>query len=154
MQYKLARRQNVGLQWVLVILVILTLVACGNTTPAEQIIGKWKLSRVISQGETRSGDDLEDKGVLEFFEDGTITYSSDRDDTDPQSDKGTYTLRNNGQLMTTFDTTSRVFDVEIKIDTLIIANGRFVEPGTSLNASDSSNGQRSNNIVMVYKRVN
>ena len=55
--------------------------------------------------------------------------------------------------MTTFDTTSRVFDVEIKIDTLIMTNGRFVEPGTSLSASDSGTQQQSDSPVQVFERI-
>ena len=76
-------RRGTFLHVLLIVVMTMLLAACGNTTPAEHIVGKRKLSKVTFQGETRSGDDLEDEGVLEFFADGTITVSPDGDNTDP-----------------------------------------------------------------------
>ena len=67
-----AHQRIVALHFVLLGLVALTLVSCGSTTPAEQIVGTWKFTERTSQGETRSGDDLGFEAVYQFFEDGSM----------------------------------------------------------------------------------
>ena len=146
-------QRGTSLHVLLIVVMTMLLAACGNTTPAEQIVGKWKFTKVITAGETKLADDLGVEWVYEFLEDGTMVFSAgDANNALQEVDKGKYVIQS-GQLTLFTDepfagqpaNQSLKSNIEFKGDTL------FMTPNSNTTPS-SGNGQSSGD-VMVLERI-
>ena len=114
-------QRGTSLHVLLIVVMTMLLAACGNTTPAEQIVGKWKLTEFTSQGKTLSADDFGYERVYQFFEDGSMASTKRDPNSDQQSiDRGTYILLANGQLTRTIDERPSTRNAEFKGNILIL----------------------------------
>jgi hypothetical protein len=78
--------------------IVMALVACGSGSSGSSskgIVGKWKLSKMTVDGQASHIGPGE--SVYEFFDDGSWSLTGGSG----SAYKGTYTFRENGQLVTT-----------------------------------------------------
>ena len=131
-------QRGTSLHVLLIVVMTMLLAACGNTTPAEQIVGKWKFTKVITAGETKLADDLGVEWVYEFLEDGTMVFSAgDANNALQDVDKGKYVIQS-GQLTLFTDepfagqpaNQSLKSNIEFKGDTLFMTPNSNTTPSS------------------------
>jgi hypothetical protein len=99
---------------------LLVLGACGTTTPQEAIIGKWNLTSLAQDGQSKPVNGTQASATYEFFGDGTFTMSLQGSESSAQQVKGTYTILENGQLTMTAQGDTIKGDAKINADQLVL----------------------------------